>query len=86
MEKYIKIKLEGDAYPSDFSGGLTLTWSQTAHIFMETAENTIEDERGYMSDINGKVRDDARLTEYSVTFVNNSDKTAVLELLSSFAF
>lgn len=41
---------------------------------------------GYTSDINGKVRDDARLTEYSVTFVNNSDKTAVLELLSSFAF
>ena len=41
---------------------------------------------GTTSDINGKVRDDARLTEYSVTFVNNSDKTAVLELLSSFAF
>ena len=41
---------------------------------------------GYTSDINGKVRDDARFTEYSVTFVNNSDKTAVLELLSSFAF
>lgn len=53
---------------------------------METAENTIEDERGCTSDINGKVRDDARFTEYSVTFVNNSDKTAVLELLSSFAF
>ena len=41
---------------------------------------------GTTSDINGKVRDDARFTEYSVTFVNNSDKTAVLELLSSFAF
>ena len=41
---------------------------------------------GYTSDINGKVRDDARFTEYSVTFVNNSDKTAALELLSSFAF
>lgn len=85
MKSYVEIKLTTDSYSTGYASGLTLCGSQSTQELLEKEKNVFVNKYGHTIKLNENVRSDVDAVEYSTTFINNTDKTATLEILSSFA-
>ena len=87
MEFYTEIRLKGDEYGGNYTNGLTLSGSSTLYKLktVKCSENktVYETENGII--VNCYHEKNGNVTVCKSEFINNTDSTLTLELLSSFA-
>lgn len=88
MKKNVEIKLRQDDFSNRFANGLTMTCSKSSNelqVTEKTQSMTIyKNLHGHTLQAHHKKLKNA--TKYYNTFINTSDETATIDMLSSFAF
>ena len=97
LESLAQVKLVGDTYPGGFSQGHTMRNSDSTRAFRfekqrvrrakggATVTTELVDGAGHRIEHRLAWRDDDQVAEVTTTFVNESDRPVVLEMLSSFS-